>query len=205
MFGYFVFCRVRVLSLGCSGLVVSTSASDWLERLVSVLTAMLNPSNLLTYSVSLTHTVCHTVSKYCTVTKVERGSFHGDHHAWRKWGMVSPKIWCDSLCMLKLFDVKHKIWHSNQPRIGESLQGWPRPKLMGVGPNFIRYDKFCVVTKLGEREFTWVNDSPTLMAKYMYAIWQRAGIIDNIIFIMGSKKFLWLYCHAPSRGSDSVM
>jgi len=41
---------------------------------------------------------------------------------------------------------------------------------MGVGPNFIRYDKFCVVTKLGEREFTWVNDSPTLMAKYMYAI-----------------------------------
>jgi len=51
----FYFC---VLSLGCSSEVVSTSTSDWLERLISemtynVLMGMLNPTHSLTHS--LTH------------------------------------------------------------------------------------------------------------------------------------------------------
>ena len=50
-------CYLCVLSLGCSRLVVSTSASDWLERLVSemtynVLMGTLNPTHSLTHSLS---------------------------------------------------------------------------------------------------------------------------------------------------------
>ena len=49
----FVLCYLCVLSLGCSCYVVSTSASDWLERLISemtynVLMRTLNPSHSLT-------------------------------------------------------------------------------------------------------------------------------------------------------------
>jgi len=52
-----ILCYLCVLSLGCSCLVVSTSASDSLERLVSemichVLMGTLNPTHPLTYAKS---------------------------------------------------------------------------------------------------------------------------------------------------------
>ena len=61
-------CYLCVLPLGCSGQVVSTSASDWLERLVSemtynVLMRTLNPTQSLTHwtdyhAVNVRHSKC---------------------------------------------------------------------------------------------------------------------------------------------------
>ena len=79
-------CYLCVLSLGCSHLVVSTSASDWLERLVfemtyNVLMGTLNPTHSLTHSFthSLTQSFSHSQQlMFLLRCSVWKGSRHDE-------------------------------------------------------------------------------------------------------------------------------
>jgi len=77
-------CYLCVLSLGCSHLVVSTSASDWPERLVSemtynVLMGTLNPTHSLTHSLS--HSVIHSSWCFCCDVQFEKAVDVTSRHA----------------------------------------------------------------------------------------------------------------------------
>jgi len=103
-----------VFSLGCSFYVVSTSASDWLERLVSKMTC-----NVLMGTLNPTHSFTHSLT-----------------HSPEWWDYRAEKeVWRDSALWIQYTNVTDKQRRNNRHRATQR----PRLRIVSRGEKHARY------------------------------------------------------------------